>query len=118
MGVDREPIESLAGEELSAVSFVRDYVEFHFEEKVVRSLTRPTVTIHEVRHSFPEAGSRDALCSLIGGTVARIMVEPDIAIEIQFVGGASVCISLDLVRENTPEAAHFFRGVGMPMDVW
>jgi len=52
-------VESLAGEELSAVSFVRDYVEFHFDGPVLRALTNPRVEIDGETISFPEPGSRD-----------------------------------------------------------
>jgi hypothetical protein len=59
-------IEGLIGEELSAIYFARDYVELSFDGPVVRSLTTPTVHVDGYRHQFPDAGSRDALCEIIG----------------------------------------------------
>lgn len=41
----RPGIEGLIGEELNVVSFVMDYVEFHFNGPVLRALTKPTVEV-------------------------------------------------------------------------
>ncbi len=40
---DRELIERIVGEQLCAVSFVQDYVEFHFDGPVIRALAAPIV---------------------------------------------------------------------------
>ena len=38
-------VEDLVGEELAAVAFVRDYVEFHFDGPVLTSLTDPIAVV-------------------------------------------------------------------------
>ena len=62
----------LIGEEISAVSFVRDYVEFHFDGPVLRALCGPTIEFNGAKYEFPEAGSRDVLCSMIDSTVENV----------------------------------------------
>lgn len=61
----------LAGCELSAVCFVRNYVEFHFDGPVLRCLAPPVVRSQGWTFEFPEEGSRDVLCGLIGQTVEQ-----------------------------------------------
>ena len=70
-------IESLLSEQVNAVSFVMDYVEFHFNGPILRALSNPVVEYQGHRVRFPDAGSRDALCSLIGSDVASVNVRPD-----------------------------------------
>lgn len=67
----------LAGSELSAVCFVRNYVEFHFDGPVLRFLAPPVVSSQGRTFEFPEEGSRDALCALIGQTVEQAEDGPD-----------------------------------------
>ncbi len=61
--------EDLVGCEVSGVSFVRDHVEMLFDGPVLRSLASPMVREGDQVARFPEPGSRDALCRLIGRTV-------------------------------------------------
>ena len=58
--------ESLVGEEFNAVAFVMDYVEFDFNGPILRALSPPRLEHEGGIFTFPEPGSRDALCSLIG----------------------------------------------------
>ncbi len=111
-------IETIRGEPLSGVAFVHDYVEFHFDGKIVRALTMPTVTRGNARLTFPEAGSRDAFCSLIGLIVEEVMIKADIEIVIVFSGGAIVRIPLAVEERSGPEAAHFVPGLNQPIAVW
>jgi hypothetical protein len=66
-----EEFQDLVGFELSAICFVRDYVELHFDGPILRSLAAPAVVLRGRRIEYPETGSRDALCGLIGRTVER-----------------------------------------------
>ena len=114
----RGTIEDLVGEPLSGVAFVQDYVEFHFDGSVVRSLTMPTVTVGSALHIFPQPGSRDALCSLIGLVVEEIRVKENDEIEIVFGGEGHIRIPLKDELKNGPEAAHFVPGPNQPIAVW
>ena len=111
-------IEAIRDEPLSGVAFVHDYVEFHFDGKIVRSLTKPMVTLASAPHTFPDAGSRDALCSLIGCTVEDVKVQDGVAIGITFAGGARVRIPLADEERHGPEAAHYVPGLNQPIVVW
>jgi hypothetical protein len=67
----------LAGCELSAVCFVRSYVELHFDGPVLRLLAPPVISTQEQSFEFPVEGSRDVLCALIGQTVNKAEDTPD-----------------------------------------
>jgi hypothetical protein len=115
----RRTIDSLVGEELSAVSFVMDYVEFHFNGPVFRALTHPVLSDRNLEIRFPSLGSRDALCGLIGQTVSKVIVLKGEAITLQFERGASLRVPLDKASRMGPEAAHFMGAlVHAPLDVW
>lgn len=65
----------LVGREVSAVSFARDGVEFHFDGAVLRSRTAPQVAVGEAVYHFPKPGSRDALCLVLGSTVQSLSLD-------------------------------------------
>jgi hypothetical protein len=118
MSKDVQELRDLVGEEISAVCFVRDYVEFHFDGPVLRSLTNPTVVDHGVRHLFPESGSRDALCRLIGSTVRAIGVEEERVLTLTTVDEREIRIPLDAKNRRGPEAMHFVPQLDGPIQVW
>ncbi len=97
-------MSDLLGEELSGIAFVRDYVELLFDGPILRALADPTVTTRHGVHVFPEVGSRDALCSLIGRAVARAD-ELDDRLSLTFDAGATVEIPR-VSPSADPEIAH------------
>lgn len=100
-------IESLVSEQFNAVSFVMDYVEFHFNGPVLRALCNPVLVYQGRRARFPDAGSRDALCSLIGSDVASVDVREHDRIELRTKQGHVLTIPLDDASYRGAEAAHF-----------
>ena len=98
----------LIGGHLDTVSFVMDYVEFRIDSNVLRALNPPRVTLHDgTTASFPEPGSRDALCQLIDTevAVARVVRGDDAPwIEVRTSRGDLLSISLD--DADSPESAH------------
>ena len=108
---------SLVGEELSVVSFVMDYVEFHFNGPGLRALTNPIAEVNSNRYRFPEPGSRDGLCELIGRTVIAVHEREGEALILELTGGARLTIPLDDASYIGPEAMHFFSADGSLM-VW
>jgi hypothetical protein len=111
-------LRSLIGEELNAVSFVMDYVELHFNGPVVRCIADP-VASDEIRSwRFPEAGSRDALCSLIGVTLAAVDFEEDKYLGLGFSDGRRVTIPLSDDARHRGEAVHYVPGINQPISVW
>ena len=117
MSEPRRPIAALIGEQLSAVSFVMDYVEFHFDGSIVRALSNPLVQLAGERRRFPESGSRDAMCALIANKVAAVSFKEKVSLEISFAGGASLLVPLDAASQVGPEAMHWCPRDGQ-MEVW
>ena len=102
-----DSLQVLVGDSINAVAFVMDYVEFHFNGRVLRSLTDPILSVGADRFVFPDAGSRDALCTLIDKKVTKIEARDDIAICLQFGSDTALTIPLDQSSRTGPEAAHF-----------
>lgn len=109
---------SIQGEELNAVCFVMDYVEFHFNGMVLRALNMPVLEVQGETVSFPNAGSRDALCGLIGETVVAVQIQESKAIQVSFTNQKVLRISLQIIAGGGPEAAHFVAGRNLPIEVY
>jgi len=84
----------LIGQPMSGVAFVHDYVEFHFDDRVLRALAFPTVALGKHSARFPDPGSRDALCAVIGRSVVNVEVRDHDSIELRFDGGAAIRVPL------------------------
>lgn len=69
-----EPAD-LVGREITAVAFVREGVEFHFDGPILHSRSAPQVAVGEAVYSFPKPGSRDALCLVLGTTVLSLRLD-------------------------------------------
>lgn len=110
-------IASLKGEELNAISFVMDYIEFHFNGPVLRALTDPAIETPKGKFVFPALGSRDAFCSLIGKKVREVVVEEERAVILAFEDGSRIVIPVDEKSYKGPEALHWCPLNG-PMQVW
>ena len=108
----------IVGEDMSGIGFIRDYIEFYFEEKILRSLTKPQVNIGGQIVAFPSVGSRDVLCSLIGKRVEKLVIDEEQKIEIVFSDLSILVIPLDPISRNGDEAAHFVIGDARSMEVW
>lgn len=111
-------IDGLEGEPLSGVAFVQDYVEFHFDGRILRALMRSSVTLNRGTFSFPDEGSRDAYCSLIGRTVTHVDVREGDRIELVFDDRSTLRVFLDPSDGSGLEAAHFVPGKDLPIEVW
>ena len=118
MQSEERSVESLVGEQLSAVSFVQDYVEFHFDGPVVRALTNPIVESPAGRWRFPGAGSRDALCALIARLVQTVEHRADVHLRLDFGDGYRLTVPLDPDSYLGPEAMHFQSSLTGPVQVW
>jgi hypothetical protein len=115
MRSDMQELKDLVGCELSTVAFVRDYVEFQFDGPVLRSLAPPVVVLDGIRHEFPQAGSRDALCELIGRPVEGATELPD-RLSVSFAGDALLEISRSSSKDTLFEVAHFIPMLGGKRD--
>ena len=119
MNTGRPGIETLEGEELNGVAFVMDYVELHFNGPVLRCLAPPTVAGAKGSYTFPLAGSRDALCALIGATVSSVEIAEGRHIRVTFNEARAVTIPLAPEARIGPEAATFqMAPFNAPLDVF
>ena len=106
---NRPGVLALRGQELSGVAFVRDYVEFHFDGPVLRAFVGPDLVRAQAPDlRFPDSGSRDALCALIGNTVREVRFEEQRTLELDFGPVGLVRVSLDSPGPHR-EAATFQR---------
>ncbi|MFD3700967.1 hypothetical protein ACFWUZ_33370 [Streptomyces sp. NPDC058646] len=63
-----DPLQLLMGLDVSAVSFVRDYVELHFDGPILRALGDPSGVYGGREWRFPAPGSLDLMRCYIGKT--------------------------------------------------
>lgn len=99
-------IHELVEEEISTVAFVRDYVEFHFDGPVLSSISNPSVFIEGVEYRFPEPGSREALCRVIGSEVSTLNLQEGKALELTTNNNLRIKIPLDPESFRGDEAMH------------
>lgn len=100
-------IDDLVGESVDSVCFPADYVELRFVGPILRLLLYPvSVEQDGVRADFPDAGSRDVMCSLIGSVVSRVDVTAS-KLTLSFADGASLVARIDESDLRGPESIHF-----------
>jgi hypothetical protein len=116
--MDTKPFAVLLGEELNTVAFVMDYVEFHFNGPILRAIANPTLTQGKKSWSFPQPGSRDALCELIGSRVTRVELNEGSRIVLETDSGYELEIPLDEASQRAGESAHFLPNGASSMMVW
>lgn len=95
----------LIGQEVSAVCFVRDYVELHFGGPVLRALSDPVGVYGGHEWRFPAPGSLELMHGYIGKTVDGFELDPDRILALGF-GEHRFAIPLDEASRVGPEAAH------------
>jgi hypothetical protein len=79
-GAGSSSVEDIIGEDLSAVTFVRDYLQLNFDGPVLTVLCPLVVHWPEGIASSEQPGFRDALCGVIGETVRSVEVGTDIMV--------------------------------------
>ncbi|MFE7094388.1 hypothetical protein [Streptomyces erythrochromogenes] len=100
-----DPLQLLMGLEVSAVSFVRDYVELHFDGPVLRALSDPSGVYEGREWRFPEPGSLELMRCFIGKTVDGCALVPDRILALNL-GEHRFVIPLDSESSGGPESAH------------
>ena len=106
-------LNEVVGEQLSAVTFVQDYLQLHFDG--------PTINVY-IACSIIEGGRtdrvgdrdfRNSLCGRIGKKVTRVLSVPDRHLDIYFEDESLIRISLaseDYVGPRAMETLGFSRG--------
>lgn len=113
-------ISDVMNERLSAVSFLHDYIEFHFDGKIVRVFTGPVVTRNGEAFGPNQLGWRDALCSLIESTAERVEFAGDYGANLRLTFSDDVVVDISLVSSDAsvPEALHYVGGENQAIEVW
>jgi hypothetical protein len=107
---DHVELLAIEGEQLSAVTFVQDYVQLHFDGPTITAVTRPVVVAGDSSLDFGAPGYRDGLCGLIGRIVGRAYVRPADRLQIDFADRASLIVSLKPEAYRAGEAVIFTDG--------
>lgn len=117
MGNKQTTIDYLKGKRINAIAFVMDYVELHFDGPILRCLANPTISYENTCITFPNQGSRDMLCSLIGEEVTTIGFT-NIFFYLKTARGHNLEVILKPSEQSGPEVMHYVPGEGMPIQVW
>src|SRR5882672_7542795 len=86
--------EQLRGEQLSAVTFVQDYLQLWFDGPGFNVLNPVTVYVEDQSARSWDDQFRNKLCSQIAKTVASVTVHEGTALKITFADGSVIEISL------------------------
>ncbi len=106
-----DPFQQLRGRQLSAVTFVQDYVQLWFDGPGINVSNPLTVYSGGASVTSWQPGFRDALCSAIARIVVAVECHEGEAFVVRFEGDVRLSISLRAEDYTTPEAAygHGFR---------
>jgi hypothetical protein len=105
-------LEKLTGEQLSAVTFVQDYLQLQFDGPLLNIFVWPRITSPVAFVSFEMPGYRDALCAQIGKIVGGVVAELDKNFCLFFTDGSIIDVSLLPSARKGPEAVVFQDGKG------
>jgi len=92
VGAPSTPLPDLAGRRLRSVTFREGRVELDFGALRVEIGVSATVSCGAQKTRFPEAGSHDAICSLIGAHVERIRLVAGDRVEISCDNGCDITV--------------------------
>ena len=113
-GSSAQMFRELQGEQLSAVAFVRDYLQLSFDGPCI-NVTNP-LTVHAQTSTVTswQPGFRDALCAQIGKIVSSATFEAGKALSLRFTDNSVLSISLRPSDYTSAEAiyAHGFKHKG------
>jgi hypothetical protein len=103
------PFEQLIGDELSGVTFVRDYIQLQFDPPPIMNILTPMIIessgsqIAQSDVAFP-----NAIISQIGKLVSDLEYDPENYLRIVFSDSSKITISLKQQDYVGPEAIIFF----------
>ena len=103
-------LQVLIGEQLSAVTFVQDYLQLHFDGPRLTVFSHPVVRLGDQTFHGGKRGFRDALCNNIAKKVTEARVAYGDSISIRFADGSTIKISLKDEDYSGGEAVNFDAG--------
>jgi hypothetical protein len=101
------PIEKLKGEQLSAVTFVHDYVQLHFDGPLMNVYAPVTVCAGGRSDSSGGSEFRNAICAQIAKEIASTEWGDESHLKLSFTDKSSISISLNPSDYSGPEALYF-----------
>ncbi len=101
-------LQTLAGEHLTAVEFVEDFLQLRFGEALLVLYVWPDVADADaISVAFGQPGYRDALCSTISEAVTEANLDDGRSLTIEFENGTVFALSLRPEDLDTPEVGSF-----------
>lgn len=94
VGGSSAPLPNIAGRRLRSVRFLEDTVELDFGAVRVGLGANAIVSCGTQKNRYPEPGSRDAICALIGARVDRIRLVSGNRVEISYDNGSDLTVLL------------------------
>ena len=107
---EEKSLQVIIGEQLSAVTFVQDYVQLHFDGPRLTVFSHAAVLLGDKTFHWGKPGFRDALCNSIAKKVTDARVAYGDSISISFADGAAIKISLKDKDYRGGEAVNFDTG--------
>ncbi len=92
VGGSYDPLPNIAGRRLRSVRFLENAVELDFGSLRVALGASAIVSCGSQKYRYPEPGSRDAICELIGAKVDRIRVVLGDRVEISCDNGSDLTV--------------------------
>jgi hypothetical protein len=108
---DHAEILAIEGAKMSAVTFVQDYIQLHFDGPTITTITLPEVIVGNDKWNASMSGYKDALCRQIAKVVKRGLVKPNDRLQIEFTDESLVTVSLR-TEDYVAAEAIIFRGDG------
>jgi hypothetical protein len=101
--------DQLVGEDLSAIVFVRDYLQLQFNSPPQINAYSKRVVVSSGGRSaaFGEEGFANLVIGLIGHFVREVIVDAEQSFRIVFTEGAEIMISLRPDHYQGPEVVYF-----------
>jgi hypothetical protein len=112
------PLNFLESRELSAVTFVRDYLQLDFDGPLITVYVWPLICLKEKKIIPGSSGYHEALCGLIGKGVVAAVEQPKAKLAIHFANDVVLEISLKPEDQNGPETAMLQDAAGKLRIVW
>jgi hypothetical protein len=100
-------ISAIDGEELKAVEFVEDYLQLRFGDPLLKLYDWPYVLLTDFSVAFGEPEYRNALCTQIGETVEKAMLDEGDALTVEFANGVVFGLSLREEDKDHPESGSY-----------
>lgn len=115
---NRTILNSLEGEQLSAITFVQDYLQLHFDGPYINAYIWPKVVVRQHSTGYHDPRYRDILCEQIAKIVKRVALLDEERLEIQFQDETLIVIPLREEDKATAEAAMFQDSNGETWNIW